>query len=166
MAFELFHCLSCFAPARSPGHHPLLALQISAAGQSVPVQVDTIKLLAMVPQLLFGLAPAPVSWNSASPRHLLQRRRLSAQLTCVLAVRRDPGRAGRRPAAGSQAAPGAAAANLRFGECRAHRRRSPGPHDCGRHPLHFTAFFLLRRLRAPAQLDLQTCRACGAAQDN
>jgi len=48
--------------------HPPLALQTSAAGKSVPVQVDITKLLTRVPQALFGCAPALVYWHSAAPR--------------------------------------------------------------------------------------------------
>lgn len=48
-----------------------LALQTSAAGQSVPVQVGIIKLLARVPQALFGCTPALVYWHSAAPGQVI-----------------------------------------------------------------------------------------------
>lgn len=51
--------------------HAPMALQLSPAGEAVPVQVDIIKLLAMVPQVLLGFAPALVYWHSASPRQAI-----------------------------------------------------------------------------------------------
>ncbi|MEF9999493.1 MAG: BPSS1780 family membrane protein [Comamonas sp.] len=47
--------------------HLPMALQLSPGGESGPAQVDIIKLLAIVPQVLFGFAPALVYWYSATP---------------------------------------------------------------------------------------------------